>query len=165
MQEAWICKQGLPAGLTTSLQYANYHYPDASSSAPTRIACAVGSAVCGEWPWAFSAVVGDSAGDDKQLQMDSDWLPIHLPVRIFFRAVANTVKSPAVPAPQYCNPTEADGISDEPNHRWLMCNPVGSRQPLGAGHTWRNTCRKALLTNPCCIHSCALVLPVAQVDH
>lgn len=46
-QEAWICKLGLD-NISTSLQYANHFYPDADSLQPTRIVCAVGSAVCGE---------------------------------------------------------------------------------------------------------------------
>jgi hypothetical protein len=34
--------------ITTSLQYANHHYPDAGSLQPTRIVCVVGSAVTGQ---------------------------------------------------------------------------------------------------------------------
>ncbi|WIA15276.1 hypothetical protein OEZ85_001947 [Tetradesmus obliquus] len=34
--------------ITTSLQYANHHYPDASSLQPTRIVCVIGSAVTGK---------------------------------------------------------------------------------------------------------------------
>jgi hypothetical protein len=34
--------------ITTSLQYANHHYPDASSLQPTRIVCVIGSAVTGQ---------------------------------------------------------------------------------------------------------------------
>jgi hypothetical protein len=34
--------------ITTSLQYANHHYPDASSLQPTRIVCVMGSAVTGQ---------------------------------------------------------------------------------------------------------------------
>ena len=33
--------------VTTSLQFANYHYPDADSLAPTHIVCVCGSAVSG----------------------------------------------------------------------------------------------------------------------
>lgn len=47
LQEPWICKLGLP-NISTSLQYANYYYPDADSLKPTKVICAVGSAVCGE---------------------------------------------------------------------------------------------------------------------
>lgn len=46
-EEAWICKLGLPADISTSLEYANYHYPDAHSLQPTRVACVCGSTVCG----------------------------------------------------------------------------------------------------------------------
>jgi hypothetical protein len=37
----------VPAEVTTSLQLANYCYPDADSLAPTRVVCVMGSAVTG----------------------------------------------------------------------------------------------------------------------
>lgn len=45
--EPWLRELDVPADVTTSLRYANHAYPDASSLAPTRIACVCGSAVCG----------------------------------------------------------------------------------------------------------------------
>lgn len=50
LQEAWICD--LPgevsSSIQTSLQYANFFYPDADSLKPTNIVCVVGNATKGE---------------------------------------------------------------------------------------------------------------------
>lgn len=50
LQEAWLSdlSEDLPRSVTTSLRYANHHYPDADSLKPTNIVCVVGNATTGK---------------------------------------------------------------------------------------------------------------------
>ncbi|KAF8060626.1 hypothetical protein HT031_004803 [Scenedesmus sp. PABB004] len=48
-EEGWIRATGCaPKGVTTSLQWANHHLPDAASLAPVRVLCVAGAAAKGE---------------------------------------------------------------------------------------------------------------------